>query len=162
MARVRSWLKDNSPASLVTVPKIHHFDADNSVIIMEDCGVDTIPLTDFAFTDKFSAPGVAKIIGQTLGDFIASLHDWSRGNPNGILDAFNTSLHAKSCTARWHREDLMETVQLAGDDIPALLLDNAFEVDKSDLQIISKIADDFEKAIMSTRDTVGILNCLSN
>jgi hypothetical protein len=158
MTRVRRWLKDSWPTSLITVPEIYHFDEVNNVIVLEDCGTDTIPLIDLTFTDKFAAPGVAKMIGQTLGDFLASLHEWSKDNPDGILDVFNTALHAKSCTARWHRDDFMQMIQLEGDDIPALLLENEFKVDNSDFWIASKIAEDFERAIMSIQDTVGVLD----
>jgi len=146
MTRVRSWL---SPTSLVKVPKIHHVDLSNNLIIMEDCGTDVVTLREFLCSGRGSSMGLAETIGTSVGEFIALVHEWSRSNPGGILDIFDKALHAKKIIANLNYERLVSTLQRSDkDDLPLL---SDFEIDPLDVQILSKLADEYNSHLMSAR-----------
>lgn len=149
MTRVRLSL---APASLVTVPKIYHFDTHNNVIIMEDCGVDGISLREFLCSGHASSLGVAETVGRAIGEFLASMHEWSRNNPDGILDVFDNSLHAKKMAAHINCDLMSATLPRPDTNDPSLLPD--LEVVPSDIQAISKLSDEYRSRVMSTRDLV--------
>jgi 5-methylthioribose kinase len=108
MTRVRLYLP---PTSLVKVPKIHHFDHSNHLIIMEDCGADVVTLTEFLSSGEGSSVGVAETIGTAVGEFIGLVvHEWSRSNLDGILDTFEKSLHAKNMIADMSYNRLVTTL----------------------------------------------------
>lgn len=159
MTRVRLCLP---PDSLVKVPKIHHFDGDNHLIIMEDCGAGAVTLTEFLCSGSASFTDIAETIGTAVGKFIAIVHEWSKNNPDGILDLFDTSLHAKAMTAYLNYDRLVATLQCTDkDDLPLL---SGFEADPSDIQVISKLADEYRSHLMSTavfgQDVVSLfLSC---
>ena len=66
---------------------------------MEDFGPDVVTLVDFLCSGDASAPGVAESIGTALGEFVLLLHEWSRSNPDGVLDAFDKNIQGKMATA---------------------------------------------------------------
>jgi 5-methylthioribose kinase len=148
MIRVKAWL-DATPVSnpTVAIPTVYHFDAYNSVMIMEDCGVDTLSLTDFLTTGKLSNPFVAETVGNALGKFLATMHEWSKGNPDGILDVFDACLQARKLTARWIDESTV-TLGRTSTAAPPILAE-------SDLRMISEISDDLQRKIMRDRDIVS-------
>jgi hypothetical protein len=152
MTRVKSWL---SAGSIVTVPKIHHLDTFNNVIIMEDCGTQNVTLKEFLRSGQGSAPGLAESIGTSLGEFIASMHQWGKKNPDGILDVFATSTYAKEISVFTTYGRLMDTLELKGDNIPPKLMDPPIEVDKADLEVVSKIVDELTSDMMAARDVVS-------
>jgi len=154
MTRVKSWLPADS---LVTVPKVYHFDAHNNFIVMEDCGTDIVTLKDFLLLGKASSPGLAETIGRSLGEFIASMHEWSKSNPDGILDFFNGNEQARKLSAWVTYGRLIDTLKQTGDHVPPALSDPPLEVEESDLQVISTIADELEKDMMSARNIVSPL-----
>ena len=149
ITRVRSTL-DPASESLVNVPKIHHLDVSNNVIIMEDCGADVVTLEDFLSSGDASSPGVAESIGTALGEFISFLHEWSRSNPDGILDAFDKNMQGKKATAEFKYYDrLVTTLQRSDkDDLPLL---SDLEIDPSDTQVISALTDEYRSHMMSPR-----------
>ena len=83
MTRVRLGLPQNL---LAKVPKIFHFDVYNNLIVMEDCGADVITLRELLCSGSACSATLAETIGTAVGDFIALAHEWSRSNPDGILD----------------------------------------------------------------------------
>ena len=144
MMRIRPCLSSTLP---VTVPKIHHFDAHNNVIIVEDCGADVITLREFLCSA--SSTDLAETIGAAIGEFIALVHEWSRSNPDGILDVFEKSLHARKMMAYLNYDRLVATLQRTDKDDLTLLSD--FKVDASDIQVISKLTDEYRSLLMSPR-----------
>jgi len=146
MTRVRQCL---SPTSLVKVPKIHHFDSQNNVIVMEDCGADAVTLRTFLDSDRALSTGLAESIGTAIGEFIALVHDWSRSNPEGILDIFDKNLDANKVMADLNYDRLVTTLQRSDkDDLPLL---SDLEVEPSDIQVISKLTDEYHLHLMSPR-----------
>ena len=147
MTRIRSCL--SSEILPVVVPKIHHFDAHNNLIIMEDCGADVITLREFLSSGSTSSMDLAETIGTAIGRFIGLVHEWSRSNPDGILDVFAKSLHAKKTIASLNYERLVPTLERTDEDDLTLLSD--LEVDPSDIQVISKLTDEYHSLLMSAR-----------
>lgn len=146
MTRIRLYLP---PTSLVKVPKIHHFDRSNHLIIMEDCGADLVTLTEFLSSGEGSCMGAAETIGTTVGEFIGLVHEWSRGNPDGILDTFEKSLQAKKMIADMSYNRLVTTLLRSDkDDLPLL---SDLEIDPSDIQFVSKLMDEYYSHLMSVR-----------
>jgi hypothetical protein len=146
MTRVRLCLP---PTSLVKVPEIYHFDVYNNLIIMEDCGTDVVTLREFLCSDGASAADLAQTIGTAVGEFIAFVHEWSRSNPDNIIDVFDKNLHAKRMIADLSYDRLVTTLQRTDkDDLPLL---SGLEVDPSDIRAISKLTDEYRSHLMSPR-----------
>jgi len=103
MTRVRLGL-NLTPTSLVTIPKIYHLDTHNHVIIMEDYGADTISLREFMESSDSSFPALAETIGTAAGKFIASVHEWSRSNPDGVLDRFEKNDRGRAAAAQFNHK----------------------------------------------------------
>ena len=146
MTRVRLGLPQTL---LVKVPKIHHFDVYNNLIVMEDCGADAVTIRELLCSGGACSTSLAETIGTAVGDFIALLHEWSRSNPDGILDIFDKCLHAKKMAAEINYNRLVATLQCSDrDDLPLL---SDFETDPSDIQAISKLMDEYHFHLMSAR-----------
>jgi len=92
---------------------------------------------------------LAEAIGTAIGRFIALVHEWSRSNPDGILDVFSKSIHAKKTIASLNYERLVPTLERTDEDDLTLLSD--LEVDPSDIQVISKLTDEYHSLLMSAR-----------
>ncbi|KAF9222813.1 hypothetical protein BS17DRAFT_734970 [Gyrodon lividus] len=147
MTRVRLGLPQSLPL-LVKVSKIYHFDVYNNLIIMEDCGVDVVTLRELLCSGSV-CPTLAETIGTAIGDYIARVHEWSRSNPDGILDIFDKCLHAKKIIAELNYDRLVATLQCSDkDDLPLL---SDFEIDTSDIQAISKLTNEYHSHLMSAR-----------
>lgn len=139
MTRVRVSLPSTLP---IRVPIIHHFDAQNGVIIMEDCGSDAVGLEEFLCSDSAASPRIAEAIGTALGEFIGSMHEWSRTNPDDVLDVFDKNVAAKEASADYYYDRIVATLQKSDkDDLPVLA--DLEEVDASDIQVISKHMDEY-------------------
>lgn len=146
MTRARLSLPPNL---LVKVPQIYHFDVYNSFIVMEDCGADVVTLRDLFRSESSCSTGLAETIGTAVGDFIAEMHEWSRSNPDGILDIFDKSLHAKEIIADFNYNRLVTTLQCSDkDDLPLL---SDLKIDPSDIQAISKLTEEYHSHLMSAR-----------
>jgi hypothetical protein len=130
-------------------PKNPPFDRHNNVIIMEDCGAGTVTLKQFLCSDSAPSTGLAETIGTAVGDFIALVHNWSRSNPDGILDIFDKNLDANKVMADLNYDRLVKTLQRSDkDDLPLL---SDLEMEPSDLQVISKLTDEYRFHMMSGR-----------
>jgi 5-methylthioribose kinase len=146
MTRVRLSLP---PTMLVKVPQIHHFDVYNNLIVMEDCGADVVTLREWLCSGSACSTGLAETIGTAVGDFIALVHEWSRSNPDGILDIFDKCSHAKNIIADLNYNRLVATLQCSDkDDLPLL---SDFKIDPSDIQAISKLTNEYHSHLMSPR-----------
>jgi len=102
-------------------------------------------------------PNLAENIGAAIGQCIALVHEWSRSNPDGILDTFDNSLHAKRTIADLNYDRLVATLQHCDkDDLPLL---SDLEIPPSDIQTISEIIDEYHTHLMSPwvpgQDVVG-------
>ncbi|VDB84176.1 unnamed protein product [Peniophora sp. CBMAI 1063] len=75
LKRIASAVIGNS--SLVSVPKVHHFDDNAHIIIMDDAGENTQTLKQLLLDSPGTlTPKLATQIGTELGRFIAGLHSW--------------------------------------------------------------------------------------
>ena len=161
MTRIGKFLP---PTSLVRVPKVHHYDVYNNFFIMEDCGTDVVTLREFLSSATVSSVALANSIGTAVGEFIALIHEWSRGNPDGILDTFDKSVHAKKLLADLAYDRVLSTLQRSDkDDLPFL---SDFELDAADVGAISKLTDEYRSGLMSARvpghDVVSLLKSPSS
>lgn len=152
MTRVRSRLC-GSHSSVVNIPKVHHLDVHNHVIIMEDCGPDVITLTEYLSScgDAVS-PESARAIGVALGEFLASIHNWSRSNPDGILDLFDENTQAKDVGAEFYYDRVAPTLDgsdKSSNELPPLLSDS--QTDRSNIQLISTLAQEYRSKLFSDR-----------
>jgi 5-methylthioribose kinase len=75
------------------VPELYHFDEQAHVIIMEDCGVQSLNLKQLMLTATPS-PAVAREIGLALGQFLGRLHLWGASS-SSLLDYFDQNKQAK-------------------------------------------------------------------
>ncbi|KAJ7910327.1 kinase-like domain-containing protein [Mycena leptocephala] len=91
-----------------TVPELYHFDEQAHVIIMEDCGVQSLNLKQLMLTATPS-PAVAREIGLALGQFLGRLHLWGASN-SSLLDYFDQNKQAKKITAWITYERLISTL----------------------------------------------------
>ncbi|KAG5643867.1 hypothetical protein DXG03_009551 [Asterophora parasitica] len=153
MTHVKAWLP---PDSLVTVPTIYKFDSEHNVLIMEDCGADTLTLKDFlsrgaASTSK--APGLAATIGAALGHFLGKMHTWSRANPSGILEKFAKNTQAVQLSAWATYGRLVSTLKPnEGDAVPPALANPPLAVSEADVDVVRTVAEEAKEAMLTARD----------
>ncbi|KAJ7114572.1 kinase-like domain-containing protein, partial [Mycena crocata] len=119
---------------LAAVPGMHHFDKTAHVIIMDDCGEDSLNLKQLMLTATPSS-AVAREIGLALGEFLGRLHSWGTVDPS-MLDFFDSNEQAKKLTAWVTYGRIIST--LTTDDIPAvaLLPESVSECDLDDIRAI--------------------------
>jgi hypothetical protein len=151
MTRVKAWLPFDS---IVTVPKVYKFDEENHVIIIKDCGEDTLTLKELLSQVKVS-PDLADEIGMSIGRFLGLLHDWGRKNPDDILGMFEGNEQAKKMSAWVTYGRVVSTLQ-GKEGLPALS-DPPINVSEQDLEIIGKVASNMGLAMSSARDFVSDL-----
>ena len=133
----------------IQIPIIHHFDVHNNFMIMEDCGDDVITLRKLLCSGKVSSQKLAENIGAAVGQCIALVHEWRKTNPDGLLDTFGNSLHARRTTADLNYDRRVATLQHCDkDDLPLL---SGLEIPPSDIQTISEIIDEYHTHLMSSR-----------
>ncbi|KAF8139316.1 kinase-like domain-containing protein [Mycena galopus ATCC 62051] len=113
LKKIREELDCGSGA---TVPELHHFDEQRHVIIMDDCGAQSLNLKELMLTATPS-PAVAREIGLALGQFLGRLHSWG-ATDSSLLDAFDQNTQAKRITAWITYERLIST--LTTDKVPAV------------------------------------------
>ena len=75
MQRIAKSAIGNS--TVVSVPKVHHFDEEACIIIMDDAGENTQTLKQLLLdSPRTLTEPLATQIGSELGTFIAQLHNW--------------------------------------------------------------------------------------
>jgi 5-methylthioribose kinase len=149
MTRVKAWL---SPDTVVTIPTVYKFDEDSHVLILEDCGEDTLTLKEFAREGKVTMD-LAGEIGTAIGQFIGSMHVWSLKNPGGILDIFRRHKQAMALSAWATYGRLMPT--LNGEDVLAALSDPPISVSERDVEVVAKLASEMNVAMTSAHEFVS-------
>ncbi|KAJ2915170.1 hypothetical protein MD484_g5223, partial [Candolleomyces efflorescens] len=150
MMRVKQHL---SSSSTVTIPEIYHFDTHNAVIIMEACGPNAVTLAQYLSSSQAlssSCTDTAKAIGIALGEFISSIHEWSRGNPGGILDRFDDNIQGKESSANFYYDRLASTLDHSDKEwgvLAPLLAD--VEVDPAKIELVSTLAQGYRSNLFS-------------
>ncbi|KAK0500653.1 kinase-like domain-containing protein [Armillaria luteobubalina] len=138
-----SWLPEDSP---VTVPHVHLFDDKANVIIMDDCGLGTVPLKKLFIDGNYSVAS-AKKIGEALGHFIRLVH--VNGNVDkGIPDLFKKNAQARQISAFVTYGRLVSTLN-GQDHLPAL------SDPPLDLDAVGNIASKMQSEIMSAETSVS-------
>ncbi|KAK0466335.1 kinase-like domain-containing protein [Desarmillaria tabescens] len=146
MGWITSWLPEDSP---VTVPRVHFFDDEANVIVMDDCGLGTVTLKKL-FTDGNYSPAAAKMIGEALGHFIKLVH--TNGNADKrILDLFKTNVQAKQISAYVTYGRLVST--LSGQDRLPALSDPPLDIEAKDLEVVKDVASKMQSEIMSAESS---------
>jgi hypothetical protein len=155
VTRIKSWLPK---ASLVNIPDILHFDPHNNVIIMEDCGSGCVTLENILLSGKPFPSDLAKTIGTHIGEFIASMHQWSRHNSDGVLDLFRSNIEGRKTNAFKTYGHVMSVLRPTdGEELP-VLLDPPLEFDELEVQTVSTITEQFKKQMIAgtSQDVVSI------
>lgn len=140
-----------SSEQLVTVPAVHRFDKEANVIILDDCGEDSLTLKQF-MQDGKSNPSLSEEIGRALGEFLGKVHVWGRHN-RPVLDVFETNEQAKTMSA-WATYGRLISTLTGQDDLPALR-DPPIDVSREQLDIIRKISTERARAMTSAHEWVS-------
>ena len=88
-------------------------------------------LQEFLCSDSAASPGITEAIDTALEKFIRSMHEWSRTNPNDILDVFDKNFAAKEALANYYYDHIVATLQKSNKNDLLVLVD--LEVDASDI-----------------------------
>jgi len=146
LRRVKKWLPSDA---IVTVPSVYKFDEEAQVIIMEDCGEESVDLKTFMFNNTPS-PETSKRIGSVLGKFLGELHTW--GRDADLVEVFEGNAHAKKLSAIMYYGELLRTIN--GDEKLPKLIDPHLEVSEEDIQVIKKAVEEVTAAMISTKETL--------
>jgi hypothetical protein len=149
--RVGAWA---SPNSIATVPKVHLFDQQSHVIIMDDSGVGSIDLKTFMQQGKATLP-MAEQIGSAIGEFIGGMHKWGQENAE-VLDAVRGNEQAKTMSAWAYYGRLVSTLKGLGEDgLPIPKLSSPFlEIGRSDMEVVEKVVEETTRAMLDVQDSV--------
>ncbi|KAJ7114908.1 kinase-like domain-containing protein [Mycena epipterygia] len=148
-AKALEKIKQDLDSGLATVPTLHHFDEHAHVIIMDDCGVQSLNLKELMLTATPS-PAVAREIGLALGQFLGRVHAWGTADPV-MLDVFDQNKQARKITAWITYERIIST--LTTDNLPAVALIPG-GVPDSTLDAIRGIVDERIPEIYNSRATL--------
>ncbi|KAF8150794.1 kinase-like domain-containing protein [Crassisporium funariophilum] len=126
-------------SSIVTTPKIFHFDSENSVLVMEDCGD-----TSFNVKELFLSESVpverAKEMGRHLGSFLARLHAiGSTTNVNDVRSELDipSNAQARPLSAAVSYGRLRSTLTNTATDAPPF--DPPLNLPDATLQIVDAV-----------------------
>jgi len=140
--------------ALATVPTIHLFDEKGNVIIMDDCGSDTVPLKELMITNPPSVEA-ARTIGAALGEFLATLHAWgSSEDQREVLDLFEGNQQGKTIYAMVTYGRLVST--LSGDTKSRILAEAGLEVPEDKLKVLEKLAEEKNKQVLVAQETLSM------
>ncbi|KAJ8084631.1 hypothetical protein PM082_003405 [Marasmius tenuissimus] len=133
--------------SLVTAPRVSHFDDKENVIIMDDCGANSITLKQF-MVDGRCTPALAEKIGDALGKFLGGLHHtWGKKGVSGPLEVLKGHDQAKQISAWAVYGRIVGTV--TGEDPHSSVASNPPEVGEDDLKELQQISKETYDAMMS-------------
>ncbi|TFK41990.1 kinase-like domain-containing protein [Crucibulum laeve] len=145
MKRVKAMLPRDA---IVTVPTVHLHDKEANVMIMDDCGEDTIHLKEFMQVADPSVELSSKI-GTLIGEFAGRLHAWGKNNTE-VYDYFEGNQQAKRISSWAYYGRLLGT--LTGEGHVPKLADPQLEVRKEDLEVLGQVVQDMTQAMLSARD----------
>uniref|UniRef100_A0A0W0FMF3 protein-serine/threonine phosphatase n=1 Tax=Moniliophthora roreri TaxID=221103 RepID=A0A0W0FMF3_MONRR len=139
------------PESLVTVPKVHLFDEKENVIIMDDCGAESITLKQFVLDGRCTL-NLAEKIGSAIGTFLGGLHHtWGRRGAEHLLEALKKNEQGKALSAYAVYQRLMSTIT-PGADPMSLICDNPPEVSEEEKKVLEEVAKTVIEGIMSAEE----------
>ncbi|KAF9270753.1 hypothetical protein L218DRAFT_976431 [Marasmius fiardii PR-910] len=141
----------NPPDSLVIVPRVNHFDEKENVIIMDDCGADSVTLKKFVIDGRCN-PQMAEKIGSALGVFLGGLHHtWGRKNVERLIEALTGhSRQAKEISAWAVYGRLGATIR--GEDPMSNVSENPPEVREDDVKRMEEIGEKISSEIMNAEE----------
>ncbi|KAG6333445.1 hypothetical protein ID866_5647 [Astraeus odoratus] len=125
--------------NIVTFPRVHLFDEEAHVIIMDDAGKDTITMKELLINESVPVD-ILEEMGSALGQFLGHLHGWHE-HPGIDLSLFTRK--ALSVYSTYGR--VVPTLK-GEDDIPALS-DPLLDVSEEKLETISKVVETRTKEI---------------
>ncbi|KAL0068529.1 hypothetical protein AAF712_004243 [Marasmius tenuissimus] len=133
--------------SLVTAPRVHHFDDKENVIIMDDCGANSITLKQFLL-DGRCTPSLAEKIGDALGKFLGGLHHtWGKKGITRLLDILKAHEQAKQISA-WAVYGRIATT-VTGQDPRSNVSSNPPDIRRDDFEKLKEIANKTSAAVVS-------------
>ena len=130
------------------VPEIYHFDSKNNLIILEDL-VGAATLDELLRSGAISAT-LSGAIGLALGEFIGSMHEWSKDNPHNIHGVFEPFVEGKELTVNLNYAGVMNLLKVTNGDVPPALLDPPIDISENDAHSISKTMDDLRRDWMTS------------
>ncbi|KAL0575243.1 hypothetical protein V5O48_006734 [Marasmius crinis-equi] len=133
--------------SLVTAPRVNHFDEKENVIIMDDCGADSITLKQFML-DGRCTPALAEKIGDALGKFLGGMHHtWGTKGVAQLLETLKGHEEGKQISA-WAVYGRVEST-VTGEDPGSFMSDNPPDVGADDLERLKIIANETSAAVVA-------------
>lgn len=134
------------------MPEVFLFDEKEHVIIMEDCGAESIPLKQFMREGRLS-PSMGAKLGKGIGEFIGRLHVW--GKDKTVWEYFDANEQAKRLSA-WSTYGLIEeTLDRSQNEKITVLRDPPLEVSARDLEVAKQIAEEMGDAVRNGHETVS-------
>ncbi|EGN91815.1 hypothetical protein SERLA73DRAFT_191958 [Serpula lacrymans var. lacrymans S7.3] len=122
--------------SIVSPPQVHYFDEVSHVIIMEDCGEDSITLKQLMINETLPRT-LADEIGAALGEFLGRIHDGNK-SPNFDLGLLKDYQLGKAISGSLTYGCLISTI--TGKDNLSALSDPVLPIPQEKLDIISDLA----------------------
>ncbi|KZT40314.1 hypothetical protein SISSUDRAFT_1118377 [Sistotremastrum suecicum HHB10207 ss-3] len=138
--------------SLVKVPKVLHYDEDNRLIIMTDCGEHSYRLKDLLLRLPPSSE-LSKTIGTQLGHFVGTLH--TVGNTEKFRSAkqfFGTNKIAREISSTVTNSRIVST--LAPSENDKVFIRPPIEIPEPQIQVMRSTADWMSKIVMSNNDHI--------
>ncbi|KAJ7029879.1 kinase-like domain-containing protein [Mycena alexandri] len=117
-----------------TVPSVYHLDEEAHILIMEDCGENSINLKSLLVSAPPSVT-IAQDIGRALGQFLGRLHSWGTNEP-AMLDFFDQNEQAKEITAWVTYGRILPTLTSGNVPAVAFLPEPVPESDLDDIRAI--------------------------
>ena len=135
--------------ALVTVPEVLWFDDTANVIVMSDCGAQSITLKQALMANALPL-ALAHDIGRGLGEFLARVHALGRANRD-FNAFFARNEEGKRLSALVTYGQLLST--LTDGSLPALA-DPPLGVSQRELVRIAQVVREADAAMRTTRETV--------
>ncbi|KAG7099765.1 hypothetical protein E1B28_001578 [Marasmius oreades] len=140
----------NPPGSLVTVPRVNLFDEKENVIIMDDCGPNSVTLKQFVI-DGQCTPALAEKIGGALGSFLSGLHHtWGRMGVSRLIEALRGNEQGKQISAWAVYGRLSSTIR--GEDPMSNISENPPEIGEIELKKMEEIGKEISAGILSAEE----------
>ncbi|KAG2159618.1 kinase-like domain-containing protein [Suillus bovinus] len=135
---------------VITVPKVHLFDEEAHVMIIDDCGTDTRTLKQLVI-DEALPQTVAEEIGTAIGRFLGRVHAWNK-DTSFDMDIFSNNEVGKTISILVTYGRLIST--LSGRDNIAALADPGLDIPEGKLAVISKLAETRSREMLSATEVL--------
>ncbi|KAG7099763.1 hypothetical protein E1B28_001576 [Marasmius oreades] len=138
------------PDSLVTVPRVNHFDEKENVIIMDDCGTDSVTLKKFMI-DGRCTPALAEKIGDALGSFLGGLHHtWGKNGIARLMETLREHKQGKEVCVWAVYGRLGSTIR--GEDPTLNISENPPEVGETEFKRMEEIGKEISADMLSEEE----------